>query len=245
MKLAAYLRVSTDKQAEEGNGLDVQERMIRAWVKRNKHELVSLHTDAGLSGTLPAEDRPALAAVLAAVRAGEVDGVIVRDLDRLAREVTTQEAVLADLWRRPDVEVFAVTTGLVARDDPDDPMRTAMRQMMGVFAGLERRMLVKRMRDGRKAKAARGGHAVGRPAYGWRAEGSELVPVDAEQMILRRILRLHKAGNSTRAIAAALNADPAVGPTKAGAEWSSQVVSRILARPAARRRTPRAAVEAR
>ena len=31
MKLAAYLRVSTDKQAEQGLGLDVQEQAIRAW----------------------------------------------------------------------------------------------------------------------------------------------------------------------------------------------------------------------
>jgi DNA invertase Pin-like site-specific DNA recombinase len=241
MRLAAYLRVSTDKQAEEGNGLDVQERMIRAWARDHRHELVTVHTDAGLSGTLPADERPGLAAVLSEVRAGEVDGVVVRDLDRLAREVTVQEAVLADLWRRDDVLVFAVTSGLVARDDPDDPMRTAMRQMMGVFAGLERRMLVKRMRDGRKAKAARGGHAVGRPAFGWRAEGSELVPVPEEQVVLRRILRLHKAGESTRAIAARLNADPEMGTTKAGAAWSSQVVSRILARQQPRRRTPRAA----
>ncbi len=230
MKLAAYLRVSSDTQVEDGNGLDVQERMIRAWARRHRHELVTLHTDAGLSGSLPAEQRPGLAAALDAVRFGDADGVVVRDLDRLARSVTVQEAVLAELWRREGVQVFSVTTGLVLRDDPDDPMRTAMREMAGVFAGLERRMLVKRMRDGRSAKAARGGRPVGAPPYGWAAVAGELVPIEAEQEALRLIRRLHKKGESTRGIAAALAADPERYPTKRGGTWTSPVVSRILAR---------------
>lgn len=240
MKLAAYIRVSTQAQVDDGDGLDVQERMIRSWAHRHRHA-ITLHADAGVSGTLPADERPGLTAVLHAVRSGEVDGVVVRDLDRLAREVTVQEAVLAELWTRDDVLVFTTTTGLVARDDPDDPMRTAMRQMMGVFAGLERRMLVKRMRDGRKAKAARGGRPVGAPPYGWAAVGGELVPVDAEQAALRLIRKMHRAGYSTRAIASALAAEPDRYPTKRGGAWSSPVVSRILARPQPRPRTSRAA----
>src|SRR5690606_19432930 len=184
--------------------------------KKQRHELVALHIDAGMSGTLPVEERPGLASALGAVRSGEVDGLVVRDLDRLAREVTVQEAVLAELWKRDDVEVWSATNGLVQRDDPDDPMRTAMRQMMGVFAGLDRRMLVKRMRDGRKAKAARGGRPVGAPPYGYAAVAGELVPIPAEQDALRLIRRLHKRGESTRQIAAALAADPQRYPTKRG-----------------------------
>jgi len=241
MRVVAYHRVSSDTQVEDGNGLDVQERMIRAWARQHRHELVAEHVDAGLSGTLPVEERPGLAAALAAVRSGEVDGLVVRDLDRLAREVTVQEAVLAELWKRDDAQVWSVTNGLVQRDDPDDPMRTAMRQMMGVFAGLERRMTVKRMRDGRKAKAARGGRPVGAPPYGWAAVAGELVPIPAEQEALRLIRRLHKRGESTRRIAATLAADPERYPTKRGGTWTSPVVSRILTRPMPPTRTVRAA----
>lgn len=228
MKLIAYLRVSTDTQAEEGHGLDVQERMIRAWATRHRHTMVAWECDSGVSGTKPADQRPGLASVLLAVRNGEADGVVVRDLDRLAREVTVQEAVLAELWRRSDVRVFSVTTGEVLRDDPDDPMRTAMRQMMGVFAGLERRMLVKRLRDGRKAKAARGGHAVGPAPYGWLAEAGELVPIPAEQRALKRMRKLHAQGLTTREIAETLAIEG--HPTKRGGRWTSPVVSRILSR---------------
>lgn len=241
MRLVAYLRVSSDTQVEDGNGLDVQERMIRAWANKHRHALVAVHTDAGLSGSLPAEQRPGLASALDAVRLDDADGLVVRDLDRLARSVTVQEAVLAELWKRDGVHVFSVTTGLVLRDDPDDPMRTAMREMAGVFAGLERRMLVKRMRDGRKAAAARGTRPVGAPPYGWAAVGGELVPIEAEQEALRLMRRMQKRGESTRAIAAALAADPERYPTKRGGQWTSPVVSGILARPKPSTRTVRAA----
>ena len=41
MKLVAYLRVSTDRQAEEGLGLDVQDRAIRRWARDNGHRIAT------------------------------------------------------------------------------------------------------------------------------------------------------------------------------------------------------------
>jgi DNA invertase Pin-like site-specific DNA recombinase len=76
-----------------------------------------------------------------------------------------QEATLALVWQR-GTRVFAADTGEVHRDDPDDPMRTAIRQVMGVFAELDRKMVAKRLRDGRLAKAAAGRKAVGDYPFG-------------------------------------------------------------------------------
>jgi DNA invertase Pin-like site-specific DNA recombinase len=72
---------------------------------------------------------------------------------------------VAAIWR-DDGHVSAVDQGEVMRDDPDDPMRTAMRQMVGVFAELDRPLVITRLRDGRRAKAAQGGMAVGRYPFG-------------------------------------------------------------------------------
>ena len=47
------------------------------------------------------------------------------------------------------------------QDDPDDLMRTAIRQVLGVFAELDRKTVVKGFGDGRPGKAAEGKHAVG------------------------------------------------------------------------------------
>jgi DNA invertase Pin-like site-specific DNA recombinase len=167
MKLAGYLRVSTDSQAEDGYGLDVQRDAIKRWAKKNGHTIERWCSDEGVSGAIEALDRDGLSCVLSAIESGKAGGLIIARLDRLARSLTVQEAALAHIWRAGG-SVFAVDTGEVHRDDPDDPMRKAMRQMIGVFSELERAMITKRMRDGRKHKADAGGYAGGRPALGYR-----------------------------------------------------------------------------
>src|SRR5688572_22577813 len=76
--------------------------------------------------------------------------------------------------------VYAVDLGEVPRDDPDDPMRTALRQMVGVFAQLERGTVVARLRAGRRRKHELGGYAFGAPAYGQRTVEGVLVPDETE-----------------------------------------------------------------
>lgn len=66
-----------------------------------------------------------------------------------------------------------VEDGEVLEDDPKDPMRTAIRQMRGVFAQLDKTITVKKMRDGRKAKAVTGRKAVGAYAYGFAGAGRD------------------------------------------------------------------------
>lgn len=237
-RLVAYLRVSTIEQKAHGFGLEVQRRAIRDAARALDARVVKWCSDEGLSGALPAEKRPGLECALSAINNGEGDALIVRDLDRLAREVTVQEAVIGRVWALDHAAVFtSLPPQEVKRDDPDDPMRTAMRQMAGVFAGLERMLVAKRLRDGRRAKAA-GGHATGATPYGWKSAkrspgnpNGALVPVPAEQAALRRMSELRAAGASTHQIADTLTGEG--HPTKREGRWASATVARILARQAA------------
>lgn len=231
MRLAVYLRISSESQLD-GYGLDVQERACRAWAKANGHRVVSVYTDAGVSGARDASDRPGLsAALLALQRPPEAEGLLVAKLDRLARALTVQEAALAVAWRA-GARVFTADSGEVLRDDPDDPMRTALRQVVGVFAELDRRMVVKRLRDGRKAKADAGQHATGAYAFGYTGAGKgrsrDAAPHPAEQRALSRMLELRSAGRSYREIAAALDAE-GFAPRKA-AQWSAMAVRNVVVR---------------
>jgi DNA invertase Pin-like site-specific DNA recombinase len=114
-------------------------------------------------------------------------------------------------------------------DDPDDPMRTAMRQMMGVFAQLDRAMVVARMRAGRRAKEAKGGYAgKGSPRFGQRSEGGELVADSLEQATIARMVELDAQGMSLRQIAGALTAEG--HRPKRGGVWHPTVIRRTLAR---------------
>jgi len=67
MKLAAYARVSTDRQAEDGVGLDVQERAIRKWARDNGHRIVMVARDEGVSGSTTLDARAGLHDTLVAV----------------------------------------------------------------------------------------------------------------------------------------------------------------------------------
>jgi DNA invertase Pin-like site-specific DNA recombinase len=235
-ELVAYLRVSTIEQADKGYGLDVQREAIAKAAKQLSAKVVAWTADEGKSGTLDAVDRPGLLEALTTIRDGQANGLIVRDLDRLARAVTVQEAVLAEVWDHHDTAVFtSVPPQEVLRDDPDDPYRTAMRQMRGVFAELDRRLIVKRLRDGRKAKAANGGHVDGPAPYGWRVDEpgpdnphGALVPVPTEQAALARMKALAAQSTSTRQIALVLTAEG--HQTRKGGAWSGPVAARILRR---------------
>ena len=51
MKAIGYIRVSTQKQADEGVSLEAQRAKIEAWCLANDYELAGIHCDEGISGT--------------------------------------------------------------------------------------------------------------------------------------------------------------------------------------------------
>ena len=189
--------------------------------------------DAGISGTKDASERPGLAAALLAVqRPPDADGIVVAKLDRLARALTVQEGILALVWRA-NAKLFTVDDGEVLADDPDDPMRTALRQIVGVIAQLDRAIVVKRMRDGRRIKATTGRKATGAYAYGYAGAGKgrdrDAAERADEQQAIARIVQLRAEGkNSYRWIAATLDAE-GYKPRRAE-HWSSMAVRNIVLR---------------
>lgn len=229
-KVVAYIRVSTAGQVSDGYGLSIQEKAVRAWAKASGHRIVHLVREEGVSGAKDAVDRPGLSEALTLIQDGTAEGLLIPRLDRLARSVTVQEATLAFVWRHGG-KVYAADSGDIA-EDQDDPYRIAMREMAGVFAGLERRIIVKRLRDGRAAKEAAGRKHVGAYAFGMhgvgegreRDAGSNPAEADAHA----RILDLRRAGKSYREICEALDTE---GHRPRRAErWQPMVVRSICQR---------------
>ena len=236
MRLIRYCRVSSESQADS-YGLPSQHKDCRTWATANGHRLVLLTPDPDEVFTGMVEDRPVFGEVIRLIRAGrdekgKIDGILIPRLDRLARQLTTQEAILAMVWKLGS-RAFAADQGEILQDDPDDPMRTAMRQMQGVFAQLERGMLTKRMRDGIKAKRAAGRKATGRYGFGYTGVGDprhrDEAPDQEEQRAVRLILALRGDGLPYRDICDAL-IDGGY-PTKVpGALWAPMTVKRIFDR---------------
>lgn len=225
MKLAAYVRVSTLDQVENGNGLDIQAKAISDWAADQGYEITEVFADEGISGKNDIADRPGLADAIASVKYNGNEGLVVVSLDRLARTLTVQEGALASVWNGGG-QVYTVDQGEVMQDDPEDPVRTMVRQILGAVSQFEAASIKRRLMKGRQAKAEAGGYIGGNTPYGYRSEAAELVPDPQEQRTLKVMAELRKQGTSYRGISRELMA-LGFPPRKAG-QWYPNTVRDIL-----------------
>lgn len=239
MQLVAYCRTSTANGAGS-DSLQAQEDACRAWAADNGHEVVIVFKDDALSGALGIEDRPGLAASLVALDDGQADGLVVHRPDRLARELHVQEVALAHAWGAGDhVRVFEAAEGAeIMRDDPSDPQRRFLRQVMGAAAELERGLIKARLQGGRRRKAAKGGYVGGtrlHRRYGYTLVDGQYRPVDHELEAISRILGYR--GATPAPLSWAFIADQLNHleiPAPSGEKWYPATCMRIAKRELAR-----------
>ena len=91
MKYAVgYIRVSSERQVKEGQGLEIQEKSIRKYCKENNIELINIFSDEGISGAESLDKREGLAQAIEQIKSlsktnKPVDYLIAQKLDRVAR----------------------------------------------------------------------------------------------------------------------------------------------------------------
>src|SRR6202008_403108 len=110
-RCAIYPRKSTEHNLDlEFNSLDAQREACEAYVKSQAHEgwrlLPDRYDDGGLSGA--SLERPALQALLADVRAGKINTVVVYKVDRLTRSLA-DFAKLVELFDEHEVSFVSIT----------------------------------------------------------------------------------------------------------------------------------------
>lgn len=87
MRVAIYIRVSTEEQALFGGSLQAQEEALVEYAKENNMRVVGVYRDEGVSGGKPIFKRPALAEMLEDVKADKFDMILFTKLDRYFRNV--------------------------------------------------------------------------------------------------------------------------------------------------------------
>jgi len=224
MKAVAYLRVSTDAQAKEDRfGLDAQREAIDKYAKQNNIEIKKYYIDAGISGATLA--RPELDRLLKDSDKKTFDTVIVAKLDRIARKLFYQ------LWIEKELNKYDIN--IVSVSEPyneQDSMTVAFRQMVGVFAELEKSRISERMTGGRIQKAKTGNYSGGRPALGYVADkNTKSLTINADKTeAIKLVFQLRMQGLSFQLIANKLNL---LGHTTAlNKSFSKVQVKRIIDR---------------
>ena len=107
-----YVRVSTGEQGESGLGLKAQVAAIRAACELRGWELVAMREE--VKSGARADNRPVLADVIRALRAGEADAVVVAKLDRLSRSVVDAGRLLEQA-RKGGFNIVASTSASTCR----------------------------------------------------------------------------------------------------------------------------------
>jgi len=194
MRVIAYVRVSTEEQANSRAGLEAQRSAIATEAEARGWTLVRVVEDAGFS----AKDlkRPGIRAVLEAMKAGEADTLVVAKLDRLSRSMLDFAGLMATAQKQ--------SWGLVALDvnvDTTTPSGEVMANVMAAFAQFERRLIGQRTREA-LAKRRDAGVRLGR---------ERVIPADVE----RRIHELRETGLSIRGLALRLSEEGIYPPSEA------------------------------
>jgi DNA invertase Pin-like site-specific DNA recombinase len=218
------LLIYTRSSAQNGDSHQHQEQVCREWANENGHDVVGVFSDDGVSGTRDAESRPGLSAALTELEEGKADGLLLHRPERMARALHIQEAILAHVWNLGG-NVFCADGGEIQKDDPTDPIRTFVRQIMGAAGQLERGLVIARLQAGKRRQRETGYYSGGKRTYGYQVlEGGKLEPIKSEQAIIREIVELRKS-ETLRSVAATLNARNVLAPS--GGKWQAKQIQRI------------------
>jgi putative DNA-invertase from lambdoid prophage Rac len=201
MAVYGYCRVSTIRQASEGESLDVQRRQIEGDVHMHRLAVDEIIVEEGVSGSIPVVERPAGGALFAKLERG--DAIISPKLDRLFRSALDALQVVEDLKKR-GVAVHLLDLG---GDISGNGMSKLFLTTAAAFAEAERDRIRERVSQVKADQKARRRYLGGKVPFGFRrGESGELVPVNAEQKAIREIRRLRAQGRPLRAIAEAIKA---------------------------------------
>lgn len=145
----AYARVSTTDQTVENQRLEVVQAGFAV-------ETDFWFADAGVSGSVPAMERPAFKAMIGKIRAGET--LVVSKLDRLGRDAIDVLITLS-LLKKMKVKVVCLQLGSL---DLNSAAGKLMLTMLSAVAEMEKSLLIERTKAG-QARAWIEGKQKGRP----------------------------------------------------------------------------------
>ena len=202
MATYGYTRVSTARQADEGESLPEQERRLGGYAVSLGLSLDRLFVERGVSGSVPLAERPEGAALLAALKPG--DTIITSKLDRMFRSALDALGILGRL-KEQRVSLHMIDLG---GDVTGNGVSKLVFTILSAVAEAERDRTRERISDVKRDQRQRGRYLGGKVPYGFRVgtDGAlEAVPED--QATIARAAALRASGAPLRAIQAALEAE--------------------------------------
>lgn len=150
LKVALYVRVSSQEQADEGYSIGEQTERLKKYAEAMGYEVYKIYVDPGYSGSNM--DRPGLSDMVKDVEAGRIDSVIVYKLDRLSRSQFDTLFLIEKIFLPNGTDFVSMTENF----STNSPLGRAMIGFLAVFAQLEKDKLNERTIMGKEARAKEG-----------------------------------------------------------------------------------------
>ncbi|MBX9955093.1 recombinase family protein [Peribacillus simplex] len=196
MRVAIYVRVSTDEQAKEGYSLGAQKEKLEAFCFSQGWEIKKIYIEEGQSAK--DTNRPQLKLLMNELDLFDV--ALVYKLDRLSRSVADINELL-QTFEKNGVSFKSAT-------EPYDTTTAQGKLLINIFASLaqfEREQLAERVQMGMSKKANLGERNGGKAPFGYKLQDGKLIINEEEARYIRDIFRLYTSGKGMRTITLYLN----------------------------------------
>ena len=201
--VVCYVRCSSTQQAEAGVTIEAQKEALASHCAANGWTVTEVIVDAGVSGSVPLEQRPGGSQVIELVRRKKVSAVVAVKLDRIFRNAA-DALNSTDQWARKNVGLVLLDLGGSTLDTTSTMGRLLLTVMAGVGEA-ERALAGERTKAALAHKRKQGLRVSGKAPIGYSFEGDRVVENSYEQMVLSKARALRAQGYSFAKIAKGLN----------------------------------------
>lgn len=220
LRVAAYCRVSTDKEDQAGS-FESQQSYFRQYISHHSDwNLYRIYADEGISGT-GTKKRKEFNKMIQAAKSGEIDLIITKEISRFARNTLDSIYFTREL-KKYGVGVIFMNDGINTLDS-DSELRLAI---MSSIAQEESRKTSERVKWGQKRRMEQGivfgGNMLGYDVI----NGKMYINNDGAKTVRLIFHKFVNEKKGTYVIARELTEDK-ISPMKCG-KWQSSVILRIL-----------------
>lgn len=218
-KAIGYVRVSTEKQVDEGISIDAQIEKIKAWASFNDYELVHIYSDEGISGT-SLNKREGMQQALRNIKKDMA--FVFYSLSRISRNLVDTINISQAIEK-----TGADLVSLSEKIDTTGASGKMVFNMLAVLNQFERDQTAERTKLAMQFKKTKN-QAYSPTPYGYTRFEDELVLNVAEALNIIRMQDMYNAGYGYTAIANTFNKEGI--PTKQNKLWKASTVLYLLKR---------------
>nr|DAK85099.1 MAG TPA: integrase [Caudoviricetes sp.] len=222
-KVAAYARVSTDKE-EQVTSYEAQVDYYTRYIKsRQDWEFVDIYTDEGISAT-STKKRDGFNRMIQDALDGKIDLIVTKSVSRFARNTVDTLTTVRKL-KDKGVEVYFEKENIYTLDSKGELLIT----IMGSLAQEESRSISENTTWGRRKRFADGKVTMAYKRFLGYEKGEDGAPkvVEKEAKIVKLIYQMFLEGKSIRNIAATLTKQKIPTPANK-VKWSVSTITSIL-----------------